>query len=657
MAEKLPKVCIFGSTHAELFSSPSCPPYETRALDCRGYDTDSGLAAILATEHPSVIITIGAVTQFPNLSHSPADVRRRWIHFDSASDLDRMGAAAFYCFIDNCVRERTDLSPLVSVFTPAYRSGAVIARPHASLEQQTYGNWEWIIVDDSDDDGETFRMLSEMARKDHRILAFKAHAHSGVIGKVKRWACRLANGQILVELDHDDELTPNALSDIVAAFAHYDGSSPERPRAGFVYTDFAEIFPDGSPFTYGGDWGLGYGSYRWESWRGHVYAVANSPNINPKTIRHIVCAPNHARAWRRDCYEEIGGHGRHIHVVDDYELMVRTFLATRMVRVPRLAYLQWRNPSGSISQGNTHRERNKEIQRLTRAFSQHYAQAIHARFVELGIDDYVHADGEDSFQRARSLPKPEVEQHCTLLFEPPGSPLSRPALAPEPSSPAVPAYRFDLINLLIEHNHYERYLEIGVEGGDAVRSVRCALKHGVDPASDHATFRVPSDEFFASIGPDTQYDCIFVDGLHEEEQVLRDIDNALCHLSPGGTILVHDCNPPTAWHQRDYEEAKLNGCRQWNGTVWRAWVRLRATRPDLKMVMVDTDWGCGVIQRGQQQCIELPAAFTYGDFAEHRAEWLNSISPSEFQAAFTKPSRVPTADSESPGTADSVAAE
>lgn len=665
MAEKLPKVCIFGATDIELFSSPSCPPYETRALDCRSYRTDSGLAAILTTEDPSVIVTIGAATEFPNLNRAAPDVRRRWIHFDSASDLDRIGAAAFHCFIDNCVRERSDLRPLVSVFTPAYRSGARIERPYASLARQTYDNWEWIIVDDSDDDGQTFRMLGAMARKDHRIGAFTAHAHSGVIGKVKRWACRLANGQILVELDHDDELTPNALNDIVGAFTHYDGSSAERPRAGFVYTDFAELFPDGSPVTYGDNWGLGYGSYRWESWGGRTYAVANSSSINPKTIRHIVSAPNHARAWRRDCYEQIGGHSRHIHVVDDYELMVRTFLATRMVRVPRLGYLQWRNPPGSISHGNTHQERNKEIQRLTRAFSQRYEQAIHARFVELGIDDYVHKDGEDSFQRARSLPKPEVEQHCTLFFEPPGSPLGLPAVAPvrspvparAASTPAVPVYRFDLINLLIEHHQYERYLEIGVEGGDAQRSVRCALKHGVDPASEHATFRVPSDEFFASLRPDAQYDCIFVDGMHEEEQVLRDVDNALRHLSPGGTIVVHDCNPPSAWHQRDYEEAKLNGCRQWNGTVWRAWVRLRATRPDLKMLTVDIDWGCGVIQRGEQECIELPEAFSYDDFAERRAEWLNLISASELRAAFAERSLAPPADSESPGVADVVAAE
>jgi hypothetical protein len=195
-------------------------------------------------------------------------------------------------------------------------------------------------------------------------------------------------------------------------------------------------------------------------------------------------------------------------------------------------------------------------------------------------------------------------------------------------------YRFDILNHLIEKRGYRRYLEIGVEGGDAQRSVRCELKHGVDPASANATFQLPSDEFFGIVRPDLKYDCIFVDGMHEEEQVLRDVENSLLHLSEHGTIVVHDCNPPTAWHQRDYEQALQNGCRQWNGTVWRAWVRLRASRSDLTMSTVDTDWGCGLIERGGQTLIELPSPFAYEDFERRRSEWLNLISVDEFRSRF-----------------------
>ena len=184
-------------------------------------------------------------------------------------------------------------------------------RPFGSLLSQTYQNWEWVIIDDSDDDGETFKMLSDLAEQDSRVKLYKEHKHCGNIGHLKKSACLLGRGEFLVELDHDDELTPIALENIVKAYQ-------SNPEIGFVYTDFAECFEDGKAVFYGkdwknqkppySDWGFGYGSYRSETHGGIEYAVANSPNVNSKTIRHIVAAPNHIRSWRKSVYLEIGGH-------------------------------------------------------------------------------------------------------------------------------------------------------------------------------------------------------------------------------------------------------------------------------------------------------------------------------------------------------------
>ena len=49
--------------------------------------------------------------------------------------------------------------PLVSIFTPTYRTGSRFVRAHRSVLAQTYPNWEWIIWDDSDDGGKTHEML------------------------------------------------------------------------------------------------------------------------------------------------------------------------------------------------------------------------------------------------------------------------------------------------------------------------------------------------------------------------------------------------------------------------------------------------------------------------------------------------------------------
>ncbi len=264
---------------------------------------------------------------------------------------------------------------------------------------QTYTNWEWVIVDDSDDDGKTFKLLSGIAKRDHRVQVFKPGEHSGVIGKVKNWACRLAKGDILVELDHDDELTDYALDHVVKGFAQF-------PEAGFLYTDCAEIYPDRTSHAYRDGWAFGYGSYTDVEYHGRLYKSGSAGNINAKTIRHIVSTPNHIRAWRRSFYESIGGHNKELHVADDYEILVRTFLKTRMVRVPRLCYLQY---IGNTAQ----QERNRDIHRHVRSIRVHYDRMIHERLLELGCEDF--AWDEKSGCSDYHLPNPTVESHATLV--------------------------------------------------------------------------------------------------------------------------------------------------------------------------------------------------------------------------------------------------
>jgi len=113
--------------------------------------------------------------------------------------------------------------------------------------------------------------------------------------------------------------------------------------------------------------------------------VQDAVHINAKTIRHIVGVPNHIRAWTRKAYFEAGGYSS-LHVADDYELLVRLFLTTRFVLVPKLCYIQFYN---TASIGNTQQTRNKEIQRVVRFVSGQYDRRIHERLVELGVDDFV----------------------------------------------------------------------------------------------------------------------------------------------------------------------------------------------------------------------------------------------------------------------------
>lgn len=153
--------------------------------------------------------------------------------------------------------------------------------------------------------------------------------------------------------------------------------------------------------------------------------------------------------------------------------------------------------------------------------------------------------------------------------------------------------RTDIINSFIHRRGYKTYLEIGVgEVGWNFAQVDCQWKCAVDPAPhlpliDHQT---TSDEFFRNNG--LRFDLVFIDGLHQEDQVRRDIGNALAHLNPGGAVVLHDCLPPNEWHQRPYDDYAPG--ENWNGDVWKAVLRHFAASP-WECYIVDCDWGCGVI--------------------------------------------------------------
>jgi hypothetical protein len=98
-------------------------------------------------------------------------------------------------------------------------------------------------------------------------------------------------------------------------------------------------------------------------------------------MRHIVGVPNHVRIWRRSFYEKINQHNSLLPVVDDYELIIRTFLESKnWVRIPECLYFQYQNNNNN----NFTNHRNKLIQYLTKWTSYYYEQKIKKRFEEIG---------------------------------------------------------------------------------------------------------------------------------------------------------------------------------------------------------------------------------------------------------------------------------
>lgn len=252
---------------------------------------------------------------------------------------------------------------MITVVTPTFNTHApILARTFASLKAQIFTDWEWVIWDDSTNDAVWRQVYGFCSDERFRIRLHRSHTHSGIIGEVKRNGFMVGQGDVLVELDHDDELTPDCLSRVNTAFAD--------PKVGFVFSDWCEILPDGSSGKYPDGWAFGYGSH----YQINGIWVMGAPPINRITMGHIVSAPNHVRAWRASVYRELGGHNPTLWIADDYELCVRTALVTEMRHIPKMLYRQ------HIGAHTAQRQRNKQIQEQVAIIANKYADALDERF-------------------------------------------------------------------------------------------------------------------------------------------------------------------------------------------------------------------------------------------------------------------------------------
>lgn len=118
-------------------------------------------------------------------------------------------------------------TPLFSVLISNYNNGCYLLEALNSIYDQTYSNWEVIIVDDCSTDES--KKIYETLAKDSRIKIFYNDNNRGV-GYTKHKCIDYANGEICGFLDPDDALVPNALEKMV--LAHQNNVS-----AGLIYSE------------------------------------------------------------------------------------------------------------------------------------------------------------------------------------------------------------------------------------------------------------------------------------------------------------------------------------------------------------------------------------------------------------------------------------
>lgn len=203
---------------------------------------------------------------------------------------------------------------MISVITPfGKKHEGYLLETYQSLCDQTYKDWEWVLVPNGGGS------VPPEIRIDGRV---KVAPFTGPmdgdcysIGKLKRFACSHAEGDIIAELDADDLLLPKCLEKVKKAID--DG-------AVFVYSNNAD-FEDGTwkSSTFGSYYG-------WHSrpfhYKGHDLIETISFPVTAHSLRYIFWSPDHIRAWSKSAYWEVGGHDASIKMGDDHDLMCRFYL-------------------------------------------------------------------------------------------------------------------------------------------------------------------------------------------------------------------------------------------------------------------------------------------------------------------------------------------
>jgi glycosyltransferase involved in cell wall biosynthesis len=245
-----------------------------------------------------------------------------------------------------------------SIITPEHDPNNIpfLMELFESIISQTHDNWEWLLFLNNKC---IPKYIPEVIRNHPKVNMYHAYLESTNIGHVKKEAFSLGTGDILVEVDHDDIITPDCLEELNKAY--------QDDEVGFVYSDSATLHMKDEFVPYDESFGW---THRTFNWKGKDLIAMNSFEPSSHSLAYIWYAPDHVRSWRKTTYEEVGGHNPELSICDDHELCIKTYLKTKMVRIPKVLYIY------RITGDNTFLARNEAIQIKTKELMNEYAQRL-----------------------------------------------------------------------------------------------------------------------------------------------------------------------------------------------------------------------------------------------------------------------------------------
>jgi GT2 family glycosyltransferase len=210
--------------------------------------------------------------------------------------------------------------PRFTVLTPVYDTPpAVLDAMLNSVAQQTFEDWEHVLVDDHSPAPHVRERLEQAAAKDPRVRVHFRKENGGIVA-ASNDALDLAEGEFVALLDHDDALHPDALAIVHEALA-------TSPEADYVYTDEDKIDE-----------------------AGHHDGPFFKPDWSPERMRTQMYTC-HLSILRRTLMDEVGGFDAEYEGSQDWDIVLKvTERARQVVHVPRVLY-HWRTLATSAAGG------------------------------------------------------------------------------------------------------------------------------------------------------------------------------------------------------------------------------------------------------------------------------------------------------------------
>ena len=208
--------------------------------------------------------------------------------------------------------------PKISVVMPVYNPQIdFLESAIDSVIAQVYTNWELCIADDCSTDLTVAETLQNWIAKDDRIR-IQFRTENGNISAATNSAAALATGDIILFLDNDDELTPDALGEVALYFATH-------PTTDFLYSDDDKI-----------------------DTKGRRFAPQFKPQWSPELLLSYMYL-GHLCAVRKQIFEQIGGLRIGFEGSQDYDFALRATEISRHVAHLPLVLYHWRTAPGSTA--------------------------------------------------------------------------------------------------------------------------------------------------------------------------------------------------------------------------------------------------------------------------------------------------------------------